>query len=181
MHHIFPYQTQSHYLLWIPLSFSYRMWNFLQNLYIGWYKCRMSSHAADGLATVIYPNHCTETIDLRWQKWKLASANAPCYLPPEKPPPLAALPRIREKNKEIQGTIWEVPLCKSLCWWSISHIIQQIRSSIHPQLYPTMMPNPWPCTEATLSFCFSGKANIWSRRQVDYQWHTVESLPDPLV
>ena len=72
---------------------------------VGWYKCRISSHSADDLSTVIYPNHCTETIDLCLQKWELARANTPRYLTPEKPAPYVALPWIREKVKEPKALL----------------------------------------------------------------------------
>ena len=96
---IFPYQTQNHCLPLIPLSICYGTWNRGTEL-VGWYKCRISSHSEDGLSTVIYPKHCTETIDLCLQKWELARANAPRYLPLKKPPPHTALPRIWENVKE---------------------------------------------------------------------------------
>ena len=40
---------------------------------VRWYKCRTFSHSGDGLSTVIYPNHWTETIDIacinrNWQE-----------------------------------------------------------------------------------------------------------------
>ena len=66
----------------------------------GWYKCKVLSHRVDGDSTVIYPNHSSETLDLRLHKWELARANATAYLLPSKSPPYAALPHIQKKMKE---------------------------------------------------------------------------------
>ena len=48
----------------------------------GWYKCKVLRHMVDGVSTVSYSNHSTETLDLHLHKWKLARANATAYLPP---------------------------------------------------------------------------------------------------
>ena len=66
----------------------------------GWYKCKVLSHRVDGVSTVIYPNHSSETLDLHLHKWELARANATAYLPPSKSPPHAAVPHIQKKMKE---------------------------------------------------------------------------------
>jgi len=129
---------------------------------VGWYKCQISSHSADGLSIVIYPNHCTDTIDLCLQKWELTRANAPRYLPPKKPPPHAALPRVWEKVKKPKA-LSAKPHCAKTFADDIPVLSsnksdhQFILNSIQQSCTTLdLVLKPAKC----LSFCFSGKANI---------------------
>ena len=127
----------------------------------GWYKCRVSSHTSDGLSTISYPDHSTETLDLRLHKWELARANATRFLLPSNPPPQAALPRIRERMKEPKSVAGK-PHCAEAFADDLSIISssktdhQSTLDSIHQHSTSLdLVLKPPKC----LSYCFSGKSS----------------------
>ena len=66
----------------------------------GWYRCSVTSYSTAGLASIMYPDQSTESVNLHSVRWHLSTGNARHYLPADTTPPTPKVPKVHAKMED---------------------------------------------------------------------------------